>query len=54
MSIEIIAEIANAHQGNYKEALDWFSCGQSNADAIKYQIYLPKNFYQKIIKIRSF
>ena len=48
MSIEIIAEIANAHQGNYKEALKLgLAAYGSNADAIKYQIYFAEEFLSK-------
>ena len=45
MSIEIIAEIANAHQGNYKKALKLGLAGYgANADAVKYQIYFAEEF----------
>lgn len=45
MNIEIIAEIANAHQGNYKEALKLgLAACNSNANAIKYQIYFAEEF----------
>ena len=48
MSIEIIAEIANAHQGNYKEALKLgLAADKANADAIKYQIYFAEEFLSK-------
>ncbi len=48
MSIEIIAEIANAHQGNYKEALRLgLAADKANADAIKYQIYFAEEFLSK-------
>lgn len=48
MSIEIIAEVANAHQGNYKEALKLgLAADKANADAIKYQIYFAEEFLSK-------
>mgnify|MGYP001185750686 CR=1 FL=1 len=48
MSIEIIAEIANAHQGNYKEALKLgLAADKAGADAIKYQIYFAEEFLSK-------
>ena len=48
MSIEIIAEIANAHQGNYKEAFRLgLAADKANADAIKYQIYFAEEFLSK-------
>ena len=38
MSIEIIAEIANAHQGNYKEALRLgLAADKANAEATKFR-----------------
>ena len=41
MSIEIIAEIANAHQGDFKKAIVIGNKAiESKADAIKFQIYL--------------
>ena len=45
MSVKIIAEIANAHQGNYKEALKLgLAAYGANADAVKYQIYFAEEF----------
>lgn len=48
MSVEIIAEIANAHQGNFKDALKLgIAAHNSNADAVKYQIYFAEEFLEK-------
>ena len=48
MSIEVIAEIANAHQGNHKNALELgLAAAKANAHAIKYQIYFPHEFLSK-------
>ena len=48
MSIEIIAEVANAHQGNYKRALELgLAAAKADADAIKYQIYFADEFLSK-------
>lgn len=46
--IEIIAEIANAHQGDYKKALKIAekAC-QANADSIKFQIYFADELLTK-------
>lgn len=46
--IEIIAEIANAHQGDYKKALKIAqkAC-QANADSIKFQIYFAEELLTK-------
>ena len=46
--IHIIAEIANAHQGNPELALELAKkCVASGADSIKYQIYFAKEFLTK-------
>ncbi len=48
MDVEIIAEIANAHQGKFKEALKLgLAAVKSNANAIKYQIYFAEEFLDK-------
>ena len=41
--IEVIAEIANAHQGNYKTAIKLAKQAfSSGADAVKFQIYFAE------------
>ena len=51
MSIEIIAEIANAHQGNYKEALRLgLAADGQMLMQLSIKFILLKNFYQKIIQ----
>ena len=48
MSIEIIAEIANAHQGNYKTAIKLANQAFLNgADAVKFQIYFADELLVK-------
>ena len=45
MSIEIIAEIANAHQGDFNKAIEIGNKAiVSKADAIKFQIYFADEF----------
>ena len=47
---EIIAEIANAHQGNPTTAIKLAkSAKNSGADAVKFQIYFADDFISKII-----
>jgi N,N'-diacetyllegionaminate synthase len=46
--VEIIAEIANAHQGNPEIALDLaFKALDAGADAVKFQIYFPHELLVK-------
>ena len=46
--IKIIAEIANAHQGNPELALDLAKkCVEAGADSVKYQIYFANEFLTK-------
>ncbi len=48
VNIEIIAEVANAHQGNYKEALNLAKKSfENSADSVKFQIYFPYEFLSK-------
>ena len=45
MSVEIIAEIANAHQGKHKIAIDIAKKAiEADADAIKFQVYFANEF----------
>jgi len=46
--IEVIAEIANAHQGNAETALELAKAAkEANADAVKYQIYFAEELLVK-------
>jgi len=46
--VEIIAEIANAHQGNPKEAIKLAKAASlSGADSVKFQIYFANDFIAK-------
>ena len=51
MSCEIIAEVANSHQGEFhlaKKIVKTFS--SYGATSIKFQIYFAEDFYLKIMK----
>ena len=46
--MHIIAEIANAHQGKYTEAIKLAKkCFKNSADSVKFQIYFPYEFLSK-------
>ena len=48
MSIKIIAEIANSHQGKYLDAIKLAKeCFKFNADAVKFQIYFADELISK-------
>ena len=48
MSVKIIAEIANSHQGKYLDAIKLAKeCFKYNADAVKFQIYFTKELISK-------
>ena len=52
--VKIIAEVANAHEGEPKRAIKIAKdAAYSGADAVKFQIYFGQ-IYQKIIKVYSF
>ncbi len=45
MNVEIIAEIANAHQGEPEQAAELARAGfDAGADAVKFQVYFPHEF----------
>ena len=47
--VEIIAEIANAHQGNPLEAIRLAKAAyNSGADSVKFQVYFADDFISKI------
>jgi len=48
MSVKIIAEIANSHQGKYLDAIKLAKeCFKYNADAVKFQIYFASELISK-------